>query len=459
MPSSTSFIFPSVPVDEGIPQRSLTLSWVGYVGRPLSDVEARSPITVSLISAFDASEDAVAFPIRFAGIPALRAGLAGVVRFDFLDGYAFPLGHVLQGISEEAVWDAVDFSSALLAPFVLMLSEVSKPLDGDVGVELLSEFNDFVGYLPHPRPNVVSLFPAETFEFETSFSLGTVIPIFLEFCPIFFKAELSGGNVFSKVGLLQHVVWADDGYGDFGTVDIHSHSVRSDGWFRRGFVEDDEEAEAPLHNDTGRYPTVFNMFLESAVCSVLADGKPYSGVVGSEAEDWVVSLGFFEAEEPSVEADDALLGLVLYSFSVVPCVACSLNHELAGYTVFAHKRPICISMKLPPTPDAVRSFEGLLHNPKKGLIGLLEETPLNLRWLKDIENEALLHVADPKENMLVSLNLLWSQFLPRLKPWASLRKEVKLRPPPTEMSNILPQDSTLSIAFCLLLIGEQALRI
>jgi len=47
-----------------------------------------------------------------------------------------------------------------------MFPQVFEPFNCNVGVELFSHFNDFVGYLPNLCSNVVSLFSAEVLEFE-----------------------------------------------------------------------------------------------------------------------------------------------------------------------------------------------------------------------------------------------------------------------------------------------------
>ncbi|MHA1596784.1 MAG: hypothetical protein ACTSWV_04085 [Candidatus Asgardarchaeia archaeon] len=117
--------------------------------------------------------------------------------------------------------------------------------------------------------------------------------------------------------------------------------------------------------------------LKPLIGSVLAYWKTRSDVVQSEAEDWVASLGLLEAEETVIEADNTLSWLILYFFSAVPSVTCSLYHKLAGYMILVHERPIGCFVELPTTPDAVRSFKGILHDAEKGSVGFSEETLLN----------------------------------------------------------------------------------
>ena len=128
MPSFNLFILQNTPTDGGVPEGKL-----GFLGtaenkiRPLGDVEACRSVSVCFVVAFDASKVAVAFPVLSTDMPAPWTSLAGVVRLDLFDGYAFPLSHMFQGMSEEAVGNTVNLPSALLSPFSLTLPEFSKP--------------------------------------------------------------------------------------------------------------------------------------------------------------------------------------------------------------------------------------------------------------------------------------------------------------------------------------------
>lgn len=223
MPSFTPFILPDASADGGVPLRSLAPR-IGFGdsyfwSRPESDVEACHTVSVRLVSAFDAFEVGVALPIILAYVSTLGAGLAGVVRLDFLDEYALPFSYVFEGASEESIGDAVHLSSALLAPFAPALSKVSNPFYGNVGIKCFSKVDDFISYLPHPCPKVVPLLPAEPLELEARLAPRKGVSVFLEFGPPLLEPELSGGNVLTKVNLFQHLVVVDYGDGDFGAVD------------------------------------------------------------------------------------------------------------------------------------------------------------------------------------------------------------------------------------------------
>jgi hypothetical protein len=163
MPSSTPFILQDMPTDWGIPLRNLTFM-VGYFSRPQSDIEARSTVSISLVATFNTFEADVASPVLPAYMPTGWAGLACVVGLDFFDEYALPFSHAFKRMPKEAVWYAVGLPSALPAPFAIMLPEMLEPFDRDVCIELFGKLNHLVGYLPHPRPNVVSLSSAEPIE-------------------------------------------------------------------------------------------------------------------------------------------------------------------------------------------------------------------------------------------------------------------------------------------------------
>ena len=83
-----------MPVDLGIPLRNLTLNWVGYVGRPQDDVEACNSVSVRLVTALDAFEVDIAFPVLLAYVSTPWTCLAGVVGVDFSEGYALPFSHM-----------------------------------------------------------------------------------------------------------------------------------------------------------------------------------------------------------------------------------------------------------------------------------------------------------------------------------------------------------------------------
>jgi len=182
-------------------------------------------------------------------------------------------------MSEEPVGDAVKLPNAVFAPFTPTLSEVSEPLHGDVGVERFGELDDFISYLPHPRPHVASLLSTELLEFKASTTSGAVIPMLLELGSTFLEAELPGRNVLPTVGLLQNPAFADYGYRDFGAVDVYAHPVWSGCWVWSGFGENSEEAEVPLHYHAGQLPTILKVFLKSPVGSVSAYGNADSDMV------------------------------------------------------------------------------------------------------------------------------------------------------------------------------------
>ena len=425
MPSSTPFILPNVPVDLGIPLRNLTLSWVGYVGRPQGDVEACNSIPICFIATLDTFDVDVAFPVLFTYISTPWTCLACVAGPDLSESYALPFSRIFQCVSEEAVGDAVDFAGASFAPFSSALSEMSKPLDSDVCVETFGEFDDFVAYLPHPHPNIVSLLSAEPFEFESSLASGYRISIPLEFGSSLLKMELFAGNILTIVCLFQNLTLVNYGYGDFGAVYVYAHPVGSDNGLRHVILKHSKEFEVLLHYDAGHLPTFLEMFLKALIGSISAYGKPYSSMVESKAEGRVASLCLLEAEETPVKADYALMYVAINGFSVAPSVAGSLNHKLAGYMVLVHECPIGSFVQLSSASNTVRSFKGLLHYAQKGLIGFSKKLSLSVCRLKNIQNKTLLHVADPKRNDFNYLNKFTSQFLSALSDGASLRCKVK----------------------------------
>lgn len=327
------------------------------------------------------------------------AGLGGVVWLDFLDGYTFPLSYVFQCVPEEAVGDAVSFLSALLAPFTLALSEISKAFNSDVSIKLLGEFDDFVAYLPHSCSDIVSLFSAEPLELESSLASGNGVSTLLELRPSFLKPELFRGNVLPIIRLLQNLIFADDGYGYLGAVDVNAHSIRSDDGFRRGFGEDGEEPQVLLHDDACQLPALLKVFLKSLIGSVLADGKPYSGVVKSEAENRITSPSFFEAEESPVEADDTFPYALIYGPSDAPSVACGFNYELGRYAVFAPKLLIGLLVELSPRLDAVKKIKGFFCHVEEGSVCFPKQPFLSLRRLEEVQRQTLPHVAIPKFRM------------------------------------------------------------
>lgn len=335
-------------------------------------------------------------------MPTPWTSLRSVVRLDFLNDYAISLCHMFKAMSEEPIWDAIGFPSALFTPFTLTFSEVPEPFYGDISVELFSEFDDFVRYLPHPRSNIVSLSSAESFELEPSFASRNRVSILLKLRSSLLEPKLFGGNILSKVGLLQHLISADYGYSDFGAVYVYTHPVLSYDGFRHLLREDGEEPEISSHDDAHYLPSVSKVFLKPLVSSVLADGKPYPLVVYTEAEDRITSLGLLEAEEPTVKANHTLVQIAVCSFSDAPSIAGCLYNELGSYMVLVHEQSIGGFVELPPAPNAVRSFEGFLHDAKEGLIRFSKKSFLSFCRFKDVENETLLHVADPKKKYILS---------------------------------------------------------
>jgi len=243
MPSSTPFILQNVPADWGIPKRKLTLSWVGYKGRPLGDVEACNTVSIGFVSALDAFEVAVALPVLLADMSTPWTGLRGVAGLDFSDSYAFSLSYMIQGMPKEAVGDAVDLADASLAPFTLTLSEVFEPFNGDICIETLSKLDDFIAYHPHPSSHVIPLLPTKLLEFKPSLTSGDDISKLLELPPSLLKHELPSGNVLPIIRLFQNVAPTGYGDGDLGAVDVDAHPIRFDGWLERSLGEDGEESE------------------------------------------------------------------------------------------------------------------------------------------------------------------------------------------------------------------------
>ena len=307
---------------------------------------------------------------------------------------------MFQCVSEEAVGYTVDFADASFVPLSSSLSEMCKSLDDDICVEAFGEFDNFVAYLPHPRSNIVSLLSAEPIEFEPSLTSRYRISIPLEFGSPLLKPELLCGNGLSVIHLLQYSTFTNYRNGDFGAVYVDTHPIWSDNGLRHVLLEHSKEFEVLLHYDAGYPPTLPEMFLKALIGSVLAYGKPYSLMVESKAEGRVAQLCLFEAEEPPVKANYAPTYITSNGFSVAPSVARSLNHKLTGYMVLTHEPHVGGVMKLPSTSNTIRSRKGILYDTEKGSVGLPEKTLLSLCWLKNVKNEALLHVANPKDNML-----------------------------------------------------------
>jgi len=384
-----------VPVDWGIPERKLDMGVAEKLVRPLGDVPARGPVSVSLIATFYTSEVDIAFPVLFAYVSTPRTGLACIAGLNFDNHYSFPLSNMLQSVSEEAIRDAVNLPSALLAPFALTLSEIFKPFNSDVAVEFFSELHDFVSYLPHPRSDVVSLFSAEFFKFKSCFPFGNGVSIFLEFCSAFLEPELSCRNVLSKVCLLENLVFANHGYGDFGAIDVYAHPVGSNRGFWRFLLEDDEKPEVSLHNDAGCYPAFLEMFLEASVGSISAYRKPYSFVVGSKANYWVLTFGFTKAEESPIEAYNTLVYLVVYGFSVVPGVEDGFQDQLGCNIISASEVLIVLALELRPLLSSPSQRQQLLNHTEERTVSLLQQSLLSLCRLKKIQRQTLLHPATP----------------------------------------------------------------
>lgn len=392
-----------MPVDRGIPERKLDLGVAQEFVRPLGDVPARRPITVSLVSAFHASEVAVAHPVFLVHVSTPWTGLTSVSCFDFPNHYALSLSNMSQGVSEEPVWDAVNLPCALLCPFAFTLPEFSEVFDGYVSVELLSEADNFVGYLPQSCSDVVSLFSAEAFKFEAGLPLGAVVSMLLESGSAFLESELFGGNVLPIVGLLQNLAFVDYGYGDLGAVYVDAHPARSNGGFWQVFGEGDEEFEVPFHNYAGYHPSFFEVFLETLISSALAYGKPYPFLIGSDGENWVSTAGLSEAEEPPVKPHDTPAGLTFHGFPVAPSVPPSLNHKLRRDTMLVPELSIGFMVELCACPGSPSLGQQLLDHAEEGLVSFPEKPSFSLGQLEKIQGQALTHPAVPTKKTVTSL--------------------------------------------------------
>jgi len=270
--------------------------------RLLGDVPACGSVPIRLIAASYTSEVDIAYPVLSAYMPAPWTSLRRVVRLNLSNDYALSFSYMLQGMPKEPVGVTVNLLSAVFAPLTSSLPEIPKFFDSYVCVELLSEFNDLVCYLPHSSADVVSLFSAEPFELEASLSSGDRISVLLEFSPSLLEPELSDRNILPKIGLL---LSADYGDGDFRAVYIYAHPVWSDGRFWRFFLEDDEKSKVLLHNDAGRRPSIVDVTQKSLVGSVSIYWNCYSFAVSSKANYRVSTPSFTEAEKSLVEADNA----------------------------------------------------------------------------------------------------------------------------------------------------------
>jgi len=432
MPSSTPFILQDEPADGGSSLRRLApgiaFGDAYFWSRPEGEVEACNSVSIRFVTAFDTFEVAVAFPIFLSDVPTPWACLACVAGLDFLDEYTFSFSHAFESMSEEAVWNAVDLFSALLAPFSLTLSKMLESLNSYVCFELLSKFDDFVGYLPHPCSDVASLLPTKPLKFKPSLA-GAFISVALKPRPSLFKPELFYRDVLTEICLLQHFVFADDGYCDFRTVNIYTHPVQSNGWFWKILRENYEEPEVSLHNDACYIPAFLEMLLDSLICTILAYWDAYSLVVEPKAENWVSSFGLFEAEESLVKSDDAFLYAFIYSFSYAPRIACSLYDELGRHVMLTSENIICLLMQFSPRPYVADVAEGLFNKVEEAFIGLLEQSLLSLSRLENVQRQAL------------------SRRRPHNKKGESVLKNVATPIPPTSKEGGLPCGGLVNFPF------------
>jgi len=268
-----------------------------------------------------------------------------------------------------------------------MLSEM-KFFDGYVCVELFSQLDNFISYLPHPCSNIVFLLSAQAFKFEGCLA-GALIPVALEFCSAFFEAELSRGNVLSKVCLFQNFLFAYYGYGDFGAVHVYAHPVLSSRRLWKVFGYDYKEFEVLFHDDAGHLPAFFEVFLETLICSILFYWEACSSAVESDAEDRVSTLGPFKTKEPSVESDNTFLYLFLDGLPYAPCVACSLYDKLGRRIILASEHMIGFFVKLSPRLHVADVVEGILNHAEEGSIRLPKQFLLSLRRLKKVQRQTL----------------------------------------------------------------------
>ena len=267
-------------------------------------------------------------------MPTPWASLGGIVRLDFSNGYAFSLCYAFQGVSEKAIWNAVNFPSASPAPLSFTLPQMTKPFYSYVGVEMFGKLDGFVAYLPHPRLNIVSLLSTKSFEFKPSLA-ATATSVALKFSSPLLEVELLNGDIMPKIGLLQHFLSAYYGYGDFGAVDIHTHPILPWSQLWRFLGKDCEEPEVSPHYDAGQFPAIFKVLLKSQVRSVLVYWNPYSPMVDSYAENRVSTFSCLETEEAPVKADNAFGYIFINGFPHAPSVACSLYDELGRYIMLA----------------------------------------------------------------------------------------------------------------------------
>jgi len=418
MPSSTPFILQDVPADGGTPLRNLApeiaFGDAYFRSRPEGDVEACNSVSIRFITTSDAFEVDIASPVLLTDMPTPWAGLACVTGGNLFHEYSLSFSYTLQGVPKECVGYAVNFLSALLAPLTSMLSKVSESFDSYVSVELFSQLNDFVGYLPHSCSNVVSLFSTKFPKLETSFA-GALVSITLKFCSPLFKHELFYGDILSEIGLLQHFPFTNDGYGDFGTVNVHAHPVWSVRGFWKVFREDDEEPEVSFHDDACYLPTIFEVVLKPPIGTILTYWKPYSFMVKSKAEDWISPLSLPEAEKPLVKPHDTFVDVFFHSSPYAPSVACSLYDKLGRHTVFASELLICLVMKLSPRLNVADEAESFLHNIEEAFISLLKHPSLSLSRLKKVKRQTFPRRRPRKRDKRIYIKMLWSQFLPRLK--------------------------------------------
>jgi len=326
------FTLPDGHADRCPSRRKLVFHyWVGSVGRSAADVHACNPIRVRLETTSHAFELSPLLAVASGSMPASRTGLASIFGWDLNERYPEQFGFVAERMPEEAVGYSVDLASALTAELASSLFQVAQMFYGDLCVVSPGKFRDCFGEQPSVRANVVSLFAAESSQFQSgSTCVACSVSIFLEFGSAVLEADLSKRNVSSKVELLQNpALFTHHGDSNAIGVLVDPENFLACAWSWGLLLKQCEETVATGHQDACDFPTVSEMLAYSTVCSVLSYGQPKPFTVSSHTEDRVPSFCCFEAEQALVKPDRWIVDALAYA-APLPSVPLSFLNQLAG---------------------------------------------------------------------------------------------------------------------------------
>jgi len=326
------FTLPDGHADRCPSRRKLVFHyWVGSVDRSAADVHACNPIHVRLETTSYAFQVSPLLAVASGSMPTSRTGLASIFGFDFNERYAEQFGFVAERMPEEAVGYSVDLASALTGELTSSPFQVAQMFYGDLCIVSLGESRDCFGEQPSVRANVVTLFAAESSQFQSgSTRVACSVSVFLEFGSAVLETDLLKRNVSSKVELPQNPALSTH-YGDSNAIGVlvDPENVLGCAWSWGLFLKQNQETVATGHQDACDFPTVSEMLAYSTVCSVLTYGQPKPFTVGSHTEDRVPSFCCFEAEQAFVKPDRWIVNVLAYA-APLPSVPLSFLNQLAG---------------------------------------------------------------------------------------------------------------------------------